>query len=145
MTMVSLVPKGTPKESSKATGGVGPAKVMGEDTQPPPTLHLSHKHLEKLLPDGTPMPPVGSKIHINGLAHVRATSEDHDSMTSPGKGKPRRSMTLHMHKMEMGVDGPENDVEQEEESKKGAKAEMDKALSKQQGSESKKGGKKGLS
>lgn len=141
--MANFMPK---KSQAKAKGGQGPAEAMSKDAeyQSPPTLHLSHHHLEKLMPAGSSMPPVGSKIRVSGLAHVGSASEDQDSMAPAGKkGGTRRSMTLHMHQMEMGADGPDNDVAQEEMSKSGAKAEMDKALSKQQGSESKKGGKKG--
>jgi hypothetical protein len=134
MAMVSM--KG---EASKAAGS-NPSVAMG-DTQSPPRLYLEHHHLEKL--GLKKMPPVGTKLHIEAEAHVGSTSEDQDHMVNSG-GKPRRSMTLQLHKMDMGQDDQSgmNDEEQEEESKKGAKMEMDKALSKQQGSESKKGGKK---
>ena len=91
------------------------------------------------MPHGSAMPPVGSKIKISGLAHVGSASENQDSMEPAGKSKTRRSMTLHMHQMEMGADGPDNEVAQEEQSKAGAKAEMDKALTKGAGSEGKKG------
>ena len=133
MSMVSLVER-SQKEDGKATGGKQ-AMTSGEDTQPPPTLHLGHKHLEKL--GLKKMPAVGSKLHFHAVAHVGATSEDHDSMA--GSKKPRRSMTLHIHQMEMGQDDQagDTDVAQEEESKKGAKAEMDKALSRGAGSASK--------
>ena len=138
MSMVSLVER-SQKEAGKAAGGKQ-AMTPGEDTQPPPTLHLGHKHMEKL--GLKKMPAVGTKLHFHAVGHVGSTSEDQDSMA--GSKKPRRSMTLHIHQMEMGQDDQtgDTDVAQEEESKKGAKAEMDKALAKQQGSESKKGGKK---
>ena len=136
MSMVSLVER-SQKEDSKATGGKL-AMTPGEDTQPPPTLHLGHKHTEKL--GLKKMPAVGTKLHFHAVGHVGSTSEDQDSMA--GSKKPRRSMTLHIHQMEMGADGPDNDVAQEEQSKAGAKAEMDKALAKGAGNESKKGGKK---
>jgi hypothetical protein len=136
MSMVSLVER-SQKEAGKAAGGKQ-AMTPGEDTQPPPTLHLGHKHMEKL--GLKKMPAVGTKLHFHAVAHVGSTSEDQDSMA--GSKKPRRSMTLHIHQMEIGADGPDNDVAQEEQSKAGAKAEMDKALAKGAGSESKKGGKK---
>ena len=129
MSMVSLVER-SQKEAGKAAGGKQ-AMTPGEDTQPPPTLHLGHKHMEKL--GLKKMPAVGTKLHFHAVAHVGATSEDQDSMA--GSKKPRRSMTLHIHQMEMGADGPDNDVAQEEQSKAGAKAEMDKALAKGAGSE----------
>ena len=135
MSMVSLVER-SQKEAGKAAGGKQ-AMTPGVDTQPPPTLHLSHDHLAKLMPAGSSMPPVGSKIRISGLAHVGSASEDQDSMVPAGKSGTRRSMTLHIHQMEMGADGPDNDVAQEEQSKAGAKAEMDKALAKGAGSASK--------
>ena len=139
--MANFMPKKSP---SKAKSGQGPAVSSSKDAeyQSPPTLHLSHDHLAKLMPAGSSMPPVGSKIRISGLAHVGSASEDQDSMVPAGKSGTRRSMTLHMHQMEMGTDGPDNDVAQEEQSKAGAKAEMDKALAKGAGNESKKGGKK---
>jgi hypothetical protein len=139
--MADFMPK---KSANKAKSGQGPAESGSKDAeyQAPPMIHLDHQHLEKLMPAGSAMPPVGSKIKINGLAHVGSASENQDSMAPAGKGKTRRSMTLHLHQMEMGADGPDNDVAQEEQSKAGAKAEMDKALSKGAGSESKKGGKK---
>ena len=133
MSMVSLVER-SQKEAGKAAGGKQ-AMTPGEDTQPPPTLHLGHKHMEKL--GLKKMPAVGTKLHFHAVAHVGATSEDRDSMA--GSKKPRRSMTLHIHQMEMG-DGAQpgtSDADQEEESKSEAKAEMDKALAKQQGGGSK--------
>ena len=135
MSMVSLVER-SQKEDGKATGGKQ-AMTPGEDTQPPPTLHLGHKHMEKL--GLKKMPAVGTKLHFHAVAHVGSTSEDQDSMA--GSKKPRRSMTLHIHQMEMGEDGPDNDVAQEEQSKAGAKAEMDKALAKGAGNERAKKGK----
>jgi hypothetical protein len=129
MTMVSLVPKG--KDPSKAKDGKQ-SMTPGENTQAPPRLYLEHYHLEKL--GIKKMPPVGTKLHIHAVAHVGSTSEDQDV----GDGGKRRSMTLHLHQMDMG-DGTQpgvSDVDQEEESKVGAKAAMDKALSRQEGSES---------
>ena len=136
--MANFMPK---KSASKAKSGQGPAVSSSKDAeyQPPPTIHLDHHHLEKLMPHGSAMPPVGSKIKISGLAHVGSASENQDSLEPAGKSKTRRSMTLHMHQMEMGADGPDNEVAQEEQSKAGAKAEMDKALTKGAGSEGKKG------
>ena len=140
--MANFMPKKSP---SKAKPGQGPAETGSKNAEyeAPPMIHLDHHHLEKLMPAGSTMPPVGSKIKISGLAHVGSVSENQDSTQPAGKGKTRRSMTLHMHQMEMGADGPDNDVAQEEQSKAGAKAEMDKALARGAGSESKKGGKKG--
>lgn len=138
--MANFAPK---KSASKAKSGQGPAEVMSKDAehQEPPRMYLEHHHLEKL--GMKKMPSVGSKVRISGLAHVGATSEDHDSMApAGGKGGMKRRMTLNMHEMEIGADGPDNDEEQAEQSKAGAKAEMDKALARGAGSESKKGGKK---
>ena len=135
----------TPKaESSKAKGSL--AHDNSSEHQSPPSLYLTHSHLEKLLPKGSKMPPVGSKIKISGLAHVGATSENADSPPSGGKAKggeanTKRSMTLHLHKMDMahGAQPGVSDADQETESAKGAKAEMDRAL----GSEAAKGKPKG--
>ena len=123
-------------EKSKAAGSL---PVDNTEHQRPPTLHLEHGHLEQL--GMKTMPKVGSKLKFHVTAHVGSTSENQDR--GDGGGKPRRHMSLDIHQMEMGKDGPDNDVEQEEESKAGAKAEMDKALAKGAGNESKKGGKKG--
>jgi hypothetical protein len=135
--MADFAPK---KESGKAKGGQGPAMAGSRNAehQAPPVVHLEHHHLEKLGMDK--MPPVGSKIKISGLAHVGATSE-HNHSAEPGEPEgsgqstPRRSMTLHLHQMEMGKSGIEGakDVDQEAKSAAGAKAEMDKALSREMG------------
>jgi len=130
--MADFTPKKVSGEAGKGLRST--SKVAGEDTQAPPRLYLEAHHLAKLGMDK--MPPVGSKIKISGLAHVGASSEDDDPGIAGGK---RRSMTLHMHKMDLGTDGPGKEVDQEAQSNKGAKSEMDKALSRAAGSESAKG------
>jgi len=133
----------TPKKVSSEKGKAGGSLPSGSDVehQEPPTIYLGHHHLAKLGMDK--MPPVGSKIKISGLAHVGATSE-HDRAAEPGEkggaGK-RRSMTLHLHKMEMGQEGI--DGASEESQKEGMKSEIDKALTKHAGSEAAKGKPKG--
>jgi hypothetical protein len=142
--MADFAPK---KEAGMAKGSL--AKDNSSEHQSPPSIYLEHHHLEKLLPKGSKMPPVGSKIKISGLAHVGATSEHAQNPPSGGKaqkggeGNTKRSMTLHLHKMEMGKDGADgvSDVEQEEQSRKGAKAEMEKALSRREGTSEGKGSK----
>jgi hypothetical protein len=135
--MADFTPKKVSSEKGKARGGEGPAVASSKDAehQAPPVIHLEHHHLEKL--GLTKMPPVGSKIRISGLAHVGATSEGDQSARFGGtsgrdEGEPKRSMTLHLHKMDVGKDGA-SDVDQEAESAKGAKAAMDKALERQTG------------
>lgn len=118
--MADFSPK---KEASKAKGSLPHDEA---EHQRPPTIYLEHHHLEKL--GMTKMPAVGSKIKISGLAHVGSTSENQDR----GDGGKRRSMTLHMHKMEMGRD----EKDHEESQKAGMKAAVDKALTKGEGSES---------
>jgi hypothetical protein len=123
----------TPKlstEKGKAKGSL--PKDNSSEHQSPPRLYLEHHHLEKLGMDK--MPAVGSKIKISGLAHVGSTSEDDDPGIDGGK---RRSMTLHLHKMDMGTDNSE------ESQKDGMKGAIDKALSKAAGSEAEKGNAKG--
>jgi len=90
------------------------------------------------------MPPVGSKIKINGLAHVGSTSENQADPPSGGKAKggeanTKRNMTLHFHQMDMstGAQPGVSDADQEAESAKGAKAEMDKALKRGAGGDGK--------
>lgn len=133
---------GPKKEAGKAKSGQGPAAASSKDVeyQAPPTIHLQHHHLEKL--GMKTMPPVGSKVNISGVAHVGATSENQDDMTSPGRpmgsgdSTPRRSMTLHLHKMEMGGG---NDAVKEESQKDGMKGAIDAALKTGAGSAAAKG------
>jgi hypothetical protein len=123
--MADFTPKKQTSEKGKEKGGtLNPHK---EESRPP-TMYLGHAHLVKL--GITKMPPVGSKIKISGLAHVGATSEQDDS-EQPGD-KKQRSMTLHMHKMDVGRD----ETDHEESQKAGMKAAVDKALTKGAGSES---------
>ena len=131
--MADFTPKKLSPEASKAKGSLAHNNAEHQD---PPRLYLEHHHLEKLMPKGSKMPPVGSKIKISGLAHVGSTSENSEHAPSGGKaqkggeGNTRRSMTLHLHKMEMahGKQPGTSDADQEAETAKGAKAEMDKAL-----------------
>jgi hypothetical protein len=121
-------------EAGKAKGSL--AKDNMSEHQEPPRIYLEHHHLEKLLPKGAKMPPVGSKIKISGLAHVGSTSENDASPPSGGKaqkggeGNTKRTMTLHLHKMDMGTGTQPgvSDVDQDAEKAKGAKSAMDKAL-----------------
>jgi len=132
----------TPKKVSSEKGSAkGSLPTDNAEHQRPPTIYLEHHHLEKLGLKN--MPKVGSKIKISGLAHVGATSEhDHSASASSraeGTGattpKNTRSMTLHLHKMDVAKDGIEgvSDVDQEEQSKAGALAEVNKALEKSEG------------
>jgi hypothetical protein len=132
MAMVTFKP---PKaEKSKARGSLA-MPTAGEDHTPPPTVYLEHEHLKQL--GLKKLPAVGSKIHFHAVAHVGSTSEDQDR--GDGGGGPRRSMRLHIHQMDMG-DGEQSTGEKDEDQAAGAKAEMDKALSRQEGSESGKPG-----
>jgi len=143
--MADFTPKKLSTEKSKAKGSLA---VDNTEHQEPPRLYLEHHHLEKL--GMTKMPPVGSKIKISGLAHVGATSENSSDGPSGGRaegkggeGHTRRSMTLHLHSMDMGTGKQGSEVADEEQSAKGAKAAMDKALSRGAGSEAAKGTAKG--
>jgi hypothetical protein len=117
----------TPKkegDAGKAKAGEGKAPVSQDEVAShPPTMYLEHEHLKKL--GMKEMPAVGEKLHARIEGHVGAVSEDQDRGDG---GEPRRRMTLHVHKMEVGTDGPGKEVDQQAESAKGAKAEMDKAL-----------------
>jgi hypothetical protein len=131
-------------EKSKAKSGEGPAIAAqrNDEHEAPPRLLLSHSHIKAL--GFKELPKVGSKIKISGLAHVGATSEGDDSHGIGGgategsskNGGPKRSMTLHIHKMDIGTDQQSTDAAKEEQSAKGAKAAMDKALTRGEGSES---------
>lgn len=152
MALKSMLP--AKKESGENEGAlIG----KSEGSQPwggkeqPPTLHLEGAHLGKL--GLKKLPAVGTKLHIHAIAHVHSVHDEADDSKQPGEHEPddastgedkkynaNRRMVLHIHHMDaqkhMG-----NEEDQKEESAKGAKAEMDKALSKAAGSESKKGGK----
>lgn len=133
----------TPKKVSGETGpGINPGPSVGTkdvEHESPPVMHLEAHHIGKLF--GSKMPPIGSKIKVHGLVHVGAFNEGSAGPPSGGKAKggeghTKRSMTLHFHKMDMGKNGPDtpgSEVEQQEQSKKGAKAEMDKALRREAG------------
>jgi hypothetical protein len=132
----------TPKKVSGETGrGITPKAEgsMDVEHESPPVMHLEAHHIGKLF--GSKMPPIGSKIKVHGLVHVGAFNEGSAGPPSGGKAKggeghTKRSMTLHFHKMDMGTNGPDtpgSEVEQQEQSKKGAKAEMDKALRREAG------------
>jgi hypothetical protein len=119
--MADFTPK-KGKETSKAAGSLAHDNA---EHQSPPHIYLEHHHLEKL--GLKHMPKVGSKVKISGLAHVGATSE-HDRAKEPGeKGGKHRSMTLHLHKMDIGKEGI-SEGEKEESQKAGMKGAMDKAL-----------------
>ena len=124
--MATFAPK---KDPTTAKGSLAHDNT---EHQAPPVLHLQAHHIDKLFKGK--MPKVGSKIKVHGLVHVGSTSESHEHAPSGGKakggeGNTQRTATLHFHKMEIGTDGPEGkEVDQEAESAKGAKAEMDKAL-----------------
>lgn len=127
--MADFTPTKSPKrESSKASGGIGAAPSSGE-TMRPPTVYLEDHHLGKL--GIKEMPPVGTKLKFHAVAHVGATSENQDK----GDGGKRRSMTLHIHKMEMGTEGI--DGAKEESQKAGMKSEIDKALKREAGGDGK--------
>jgi hypothetical protein len=115
--MATFKPLSTEKGS--AVGSL--PKEAGEGPVRPPEFHLTHEHLKKL---GLKMPAVGDKLHITAHAVVHSTSENQDR----GDGGKRAHVTLHIHKMEVGKNTAGEQVDQEEKSKKGAKAEMDKAL-----------------
>ena len=132
--MADFTPKKVKGEKSGASGSLPRDNA---EHQEPPRIYLEHHHLEKL--GLTKMPKVGSKIKISGLAHVGATSENSHDGPSGGKapggeGKTKRSMTLHLHKMEVAHDGI--DGAKEESQKAGMKSAIDRALTKGEGSES---------
>lgn len=152
MAMVNMLPE---KKESGENSGADVGKHEG--TKPwgmkesPPVLHLEGAHLGKL--GLKKLPAVGSKIHIHAIAHVHAAHDEADDSkgfsdgdgndASTGETKKynaNRNLTLHLHQME-AKKHMVSDEEQTSESAAGAKAAMDKALTKEMGSESKKGGK----
>jgi hypothetical protein len=130
---MTIGPKSSP---NTAKDGQGKASAGSRDAEPsnPPVLHLEDHHIAKLF--GKKLPPIGSKIKFNAVAHVGAYNEDGDGGANPkvkGETSTKRSMALHFHKMEDGTDQQTSDSEKEGQSAKGAKAEMDKALARQAG------------
>ncbi len=118
----------------------GKAKGASAEAMSPPVLHLEAHHIEKLFKNK--MPPIGSKIKFNAVAHVGAYSEGADGPPSGGKakggeGNTKRTMALHFHKMETDVGteaaGKPSEESQRSERAQGAKAEMDKALKREEG------------
>ena len=116
----------------------GKAPGASAEHQSPPVMHLEDHHIAKLF--GKKMPPIGSKIKVHGLIHVGAYNENQEANPSGGKakggeGNTKRTMALHFHKMDIAQDNQrgEKTVDQEAESAKGAKAEMDKALEREAG------------
>ena len=139
----------TPKKVASESGpGIHPKAEGSRDVEheAPPVMHLEAHHIKKLF--GNKMPPIGSKIKVHGLVHVGAYSEDHAGPPSGGKaqagdeGNTGRTMTLHFHKMEHGKDGTSDGVDDQSQND-GMKAAIDKALTKDAGSEATKGKAKG--
>ena len=125
------------EDGARAPSG-GKAPGASAEHQSPPILHLEDHHIQKLF--GKKMPPIGSKIKVHGLIHVGAYNENQEANPSGGKakggeGNTKRTMALHFHKMDIAQDNQrgEKTVDQEAESAKGAKAEMDKALEREAG------------
>jgi hypothetical protein len=119
----------------KGGGGAGLTRDS-TDVMEPPSIHLDHHHMKAL---GLKTPRVGSKLHFTGHAAVHATSENADRGDG---GKSRGHVTLHIHKMDMGADKQSSDAK-EQGQKDGMKAAIDKALTKDAGSEAEKGKAKG--
>jgi hypothetical protein len=147
--VADFTPKKLSTEKGSAKGGIGAKPPASQDEAArPPTLYLEHHHLEKL--GMKKMPAVGSKIKISGVAHVGATSEHNDGHPPgerEGSGQStgpstRRSMTLHLHSMDMGADQQSSDAKDESQ-RDGMKSEIDKALTQHAGSEAAKGKAKG--
>jgi hypothetical protein len=138
--MADFSPK---SEANVAKSGEGKAAAgqRNDEHEAPPVMHLEAHHIKKLF--GNKMPPIGSKVKVNGLVHVGAYNEDHAGPPSGGKAgyasedNPGRSMTLHFHKMDMGTDQQSSDADRESQTANGAKAEMDKALARQSGGKKK--------
>lgn len=130
MKMVNMKEPGL-KQTGKS-GETFPKSHNGTDVMNPPTIHLSHEHIKKLGLHKN-LPKIGTKIPMEAHAHVTSVSSHND-----GDGKPRMSMTVELHKMGMehGQGTKISQPDQEAETAKGAKAEMDKALAKGQGSAS---------
>lgn len=121
--MADFTPKKVKGEASTAKGSN--PKIAGEDSHPP-TLYLHEEHLKKL--GIHKMPATGAKLKFHAVGHVGSTSENQDHGDG---GKTRRSMTLHLHKMDMGTGHQSSEVD-EESQKAGMKSAIDKSLTKQE-------------
>jgi hypothetical protein len=146
MGMITNPEPGPGHEDGADAPSGGKAKGAGAEHQAPPVMHLEAHHIKKMFKNK--MPPVGTKFKVTGLAHVGAYNEDSDGPPSGGKaegaggeGGTKRTMALHFHKMDVAQDNQpgETTVDQDAERAKGAKAEMDKALERQEGGNGKNG------
>ena len=150
MAMKNMVEPAKAKSGEGKPGGAeGPlhASSAPEDYAEPPSLHLTHKHLTKLGLKGL---SAGQTLHVHAVARVHsAHSAEWTQPRNPsggkaagGEGNTKHDATLHFHKMEVGTDQQSGDTKKQDQ-KDGMKAAIDKALTKDAGSEAAKGKKPG--
>lgn len=123
MAMVDM--KRSKQEREKNSPSAMPSK--GDEYGYGLNVELDHDHLKKL--GIKKLPKAGAVLHLRAHAHVRNTSEHNDE-----DGKPRRSVSLQLRKMELQAEqraASEPDIQ--EGKLRGAKAAMDKALDAQEG------------
>lgn len=102
-----------------------PSSLGGSDYHHGLSVHLDHESLAKL--GITKLPTVGSKMTLHAHAHVKSAEESH----SEG-GKPRRSVSLELRKMELAAEQKAAQGDVQEGNLTGAKAAMDQALDAQE-------------
>jgi hypothetical protein len=88
------------------------------------TVHLGHEELSKL--GMKELPKVGSKIPMKAHAHVKEVRDG---------GKGDRHVSLELRKMELAAEKKASEQDIHEGKLRGAKAAMDQALDKQEGTE----------
>lgn len=126
----------TSDDAPRAPSG-GVAAGGSDEHQAPPELHLNAEHIKAL---GW-KPKAGARHTIHAEVVVHRVGSENDSSSEPGEAKgsgpsTKHTATLHFHKMEMGKGGNETgQPAQDQDAKRaaGAKAEMDKALAREEG------------
>ena len=116
-------------EANHARAGLGGKLPGAEGPAPAPVFELTHEHLKQL--GIKHFPPAGSTVHIHAsVAETHATQD-------PQSGEQHGHIVLHLHKMDAAT-GKQPEMSDASQAA-GAKAEIDKALTKAAGSEAAKG------
>jgi hypothetical protein len=103
-------------------------KLGGDDYPYGLSISLDHHSLKKLGMHDS-LPKVGSKLKLQAHAHVKSAREEMRE-----GGKKHRHVELELR--HMAVDKGGSEADSDEETNKGMKGAIDKALTKQEGSES---------
>lgn len=127
MKMVSMARTKADKKAEKDKYDKPYSGMGGEDFPYGLSVSLNHESLKKLgLHDGA-MPQVGQKLMLHAHAHVKEAREE---QREGGEKHRRLELELRHMAIEKQAATPKSAVASEESLNKGAKAEMDKVLSK---------------